>query len=396
MYMELKHLTIVKDKRSNCLSCMGITTIQDYIKYIEDIYKIKGGIEGQRDALRTSSAIKIRKRMVEDIVKGTVLPPVVLGLLLSHEDFIKINTAEPNKDVILEILSNASDENISLIDGMQRTTAIIEAFKMSEDIANNDLRVEIWIVENLNNLMYRMLVLNTGQVPWTIRRQLEVVYGSLLKTIKNSVPEIEIYAIDDSKYRTDGGQYQGESIIELFIVFGSRKEKVNIKERVAEEFTRLDFIESTDKSDLLSMFIRCLQIMYKVDKAFTRFESQNKTGKFAEGKDLFKSQPARIGFMAALAIEIFGRPGNDRGEEAQLKILNRIENEVDDFIALVDKLTKEELEAFLALNILNECLNDHNPSKVGDFERTFFKEAFYALIQEHFNTQSMVLSWRAY
>ena len=374
--MELKHLTIVKDKRSNCLSCMGITTIQDYIKYIEDIYKIKGGIEGQRDALRTSSAIKIRKRMVEDIVKGTVLPPVVLGLLLSHEDFIKINTAEPNKDVILEILSNASDENISLIDGMQRTTAIIEAFKMSEDIANNDLRVEIWIVENLNNLMYRMLVLNTGQVPWTIRRQLEVVYGSLLKTIKNSVPEIEIYAIDDSKYRTDGGQYQGESIIELFIVFGSRKEKVNIKERVAEEFTRLDFIESTDKSDLLSMFIRCLQIMYKVDKAFTRFESQNKTGKFAEGKDLFKSQPARIGFMAALAIEIFGRPGNDRGEEAQLKILNRIENEVDDFIALVDKLTKEELEAFLALNILNECLNDHNPSKVGDFERTFFKEAF--------------------
>ena len=139
-----------------------------------------------------------------------------------------------------------------------------------------------------------------------------------------------------------------------------------------------------------------LQIMYKVDKAFTRFESQNKTGKFAEGKDLFKSQPARIGFMAALAIEIFGRPGNDRGEEAQLKILNRIENEVDDFIALVDKLTKEELEAFLALNILNECLNDHNPSKVGDFERTFFKEAFYALIQEHFNTQSMVLSWRAY
>ncbi|MCB5172595.1 hypothetical protein LGV59_15055 [Bacteroides fragilis] len=377
--MELKHLTIVKDKRSNCLSCMGITTIQDYINYIEDIYKIKGGIEGQRDALRTSSAIKIRKRMVEDIVKGTVLPPVVLGLLLSHEDFIKINTAEPNKDVILEILSNASDENISLIDGMQRTTAIIEAFKMSEDIANNDLRVEIWIVENLNNLMYRMLVLNTGQVPWTIRRQLEVVYGSLLKTIKNSVPEIEIYAIDDSKYRTDGGQYQGESIIELFIVFGSRKEKVNIKERVAEEFTRLDFIESTDKSDLLSMFIRCLQIMYKVDKAFTRFESQNKTGKFAEGKDLFKSQPARIGFMAALAIEIFGRPGNDRGEEAQLKILNRIENEVDDFIALVDKLTKEELEAFLALNILNECLNDHNPSKVGDFERTFLRKLFMPL-----------------
>lgn len=41
--MKLKHVTIVKDKRSNCLSCMGITTIQDYIKYIENIYTNKGG-----------------------------------------------------------------------------------------------------------------------------------------------------------------------------------------------------------------------------------------------------------------------------------------------------------------------------------------------------------------
>ena len=204
--MKLKHVTIVKDKRSNCLSCMGITTIQDYIKYIENIYTNKGGIEGQRDVLRTSSAIKIRKRMIEDVAKGTVLPPLVLGLLLSHEDFEKINTEEPNEDTILDLLSHSPNENVSLIDGMQRTTAIIEAFKANENIANNDLRVEIWIVENLNNLMYRMLVLNTGQVPWTIRRQLEVVYGSLLKTIKESIPNIEIYTIDDSRYRTDGGQ----------------------------------------------------------------------------------------------------------------------------------------------------------------------------------------------
>lgn len=394
--MELKHVTIVKDKRSNCLSCMGITTIQDYIKYIENIYTNKGGIEGQRDVLRTSSAIKIRKRMIEDVAKGTVLPPLVLGLLLSHEDFEKINTEEPNEDTILDLLSHSPNENVSLIDGMQRTTAIIEAFKANENIANNDLRVEIWIVENLNNLMYRMLVLNTGQVPWTIRRQLEVVYGSLLKTIKESIPDIEIYTIDDSRYRTDGGQYQGESIIELFIVFGSRKEKVNIKERVAEEFTRLDFIESTDRSDLLSMFIRCLQIMYKIDKSFTRHEVENKTGKFSEGKDLFKSQPARVGFMTALAIDIFGRPGNDRSEELQTKNLNRIEQEVDDFISLINNFSEDELKTFLSLDILNECLADHNPSKVGDFERTFFKEAFYTLIQEHFNVQSMILCWRAY
>lgn len=334
--------------------------------------------------------------MVDDIVKGTVLPPVVLGLLLSHEDFIKLDNVSHDTKILQDTLLQASNENISLIDGMQRTTAIIEALKSNEQIENNELRVEVWIVENLNNLMYRMLVLNTGQVPWTVRRQLEVVYGSLLKTIKEEVPEIDIYTIDDSKYRTDGGQYQGESIIELFIVFGSRKEKVNIKERVAEEFTRLDFIESTDKGDFLSIFIKCLKLMYSIDKAFTRYESEEKIGRFSDGKDLFKSQPARIGFISALAVEILGRPGNDKGEETQTKILQRIETEVKEFIALVDGLSEVELKEFLSLNILNECLKDNNPSKVGDFERSFFKEAFAALIKEHFDIQSMVLSWRAY
>ena len=61
--------------------------------------------------------------------------------------------------------------------------------------------------------MYRMLVLNTGQVPWTIRRQLEVVYGSLLKTIKNSVPEIEIYAIDDSNTELMGGNIKVKALL---------------------------------------------------------------------------------------------------------------------------------------------------------------------------------------
>lgn len=60
--MVLKEFTIVKDKRSNCLSCMGVTTIKEYISYINDIYRMKGGIEGQRDALRTSLCYKNKKK----------------------------------------------------------------------------------------------------------------------------------------------------------------------------------------------------------------------------------------------------------------------------------------------------------------------------------------------
>ena len=55
-----------------------------------------------------------------------------------------------------------------------------------------------------------MLVLNTGQTPWNTRRQIEVIYGNLSRNIErelyNNYPElkekIDIYGIDDGKYRT--------------------------------------------------------------------------------------------------------------------------------------------------------------------------------------------------
>ena len=39
--MVLKELTIVKDKRSNCLSCMGVTTIKEYISYINAEFNLQ-------------------------------------------------------------------------------------------------------------------------------------------------------------------------------------------------------------------------------------------------------------------------------------------------------------------------------------------------------------------
>ncbi len=71
----------------------------------------------------------------------------------------------------------------SIIDGMQRTTALQEA---KDSFGENQLniRVEFWIADKLNSLIYRMLVLNTGQVPWEMARQLETIYSQLLKSIK--------------------------------------------------------------------------------------------------------------------------------------------------------------------------------------------------------------------
>lgn len=62
------------DQRGNCISIMLKVKFPAYNTLIECTYRNRGGIEGQRGALKSSTAIRIRKRMIDDIAKGTVLP----------------------------------------------------------------------------------------------------------------------------------------------------------------------------------------------------------------------------------------------------------------------------------------------------------------------------------
>jgi hypothetical protein len=381
---------------------MGLTNVSDYIKYVTAVYNNRGGILGQRDVLKSSTAIKIRKRMIKDISDGAVLPPIVIGLLVSDDKFEEIsrNIKDLNSldsKFVSEIMSSVLPENISLIDGMQRTTAIIEALSIKDSISDNIVRVEFWIVKELNNLIYRMLILNTGQVPWNVRRQLEVLFSPIKKTIQDKIHDVIIYSIDAEKRRSASSQFQGNDIIELFLAFGSRKEKVELKERIAEEFTRLDFIETSDKNNLMEYFIRCFRMLNELDKELGNIKDNSdfagKRPKFFNGCDLFSSQPARIGFIVALAIKVLGRPGTNKDIKLQEETLNNIES---NFMILINKIkTAENGLEFLSFNTLNEIL-DKPSSKVGDFERLFFKEAFTSLIEQNFNIDSFESCWRAY
>ena len=402
--MNLTNISVIKDNRSECYSIMGVTNIEEYINYVKSVYENRGGISGQRDALKSSSAIKIRKRMIKDIGRGTVLPPIVIGLLLSNEAFDKISEVVEigntlSAEFVSSLVGNVSAENISLIDGMQRTTAIIESLTVDNSIADNKIRIEFWAVRNINNLIYRMLILNTGQVPWNVRRQLEVLFSPIKETISTRIPSATIYSIDDERRRSASSQFQGNDIIEMFLAFGSRKEKIELKERIAEEFTRLDFIETSDKNNLMDYFIRCFDMLNNLDAELGKIKDESeydgKKPKFFNGYDLFSSQPARIGFMVALATKILGRPGTDKDANLQDASLIKIESNFKALIGKINSIEEKELPEFLSFNVLNEII-DKPSSKVGDFERTFFKEAFTALIEQDFQIDNFESCWRAY
>ena len=325
-------------------------------------------------------------------------------MLLSNEAFDKISEVVEigntlSAEFVSSLVGNVSAENISLIDGMQRTTAIIESLTVDNSIADNKIRIEFWAVRNINNLIYRMLILNTGQVPWNVRRQLEVLFSPIKETIRTRIPSATIYSIDDERRRSASSQFQGNDIIEMFLAFGSRKEKIELKERIAEEFTRLDFIETSDKNNLMDYFIRCFDMLNNLDAELGKIKDESeydgKKPKFFNGYDLFSSQPARIGFMVALATKILGRPGTDKDANLQDASLVKIESNFKALIGKINSIEEKELPEFLSFNVLNEII-DKPSSKVGDFERTFFKEAFTALIEQDFQIDNFESCWRAY
>lgn len=241
----------LKDERVECYSILVDMTIGDYLGLVERAYKKSGGIDGQRAPLKTKTGITIRQRLVSDIKIGAVIPPVVVGVLLPRDKYDLLVGAERIEDY-LEAAGGSDGERISVIDGMQRTTALLTATQEKPDITGRLIRVEFWVAERVNSLIYRMLVLNTGQVPWEIGRQLETIYGQFVTQIRESVGDmVTLFQSDENRRRVQAGQYQSKNVIELLLIFSSRKSEIEVKDKVAEDFARLDAIETTAHTEFI-------------------------------------------------------------------------------------------------------------------------------------------------
>jgi len=370
-------------------------SIEEYLNFIEDaFYDRKGGLEGQRGPLQTNSAIRIRKTMISDLEAGAILPPIVVGLIVDEGTLTGVPDLKP--DTLRDLLDDhVPIENISVIDGMQRTAALME-LRENPELLKRKLRIEFWLTSNTNSLIYRMLVLNTGQVPWDLRRQIEVVHKPLIKELKRHT-DIEVLEKDELRRRTKPGQFQADRIIEMYMAFGARKEKIDTRERLANDFTRLDFIEATSVSNFTFQFFSAIHSLATLDRAFDNYDGIEIAGRFTAGRDIFSSHPACVGFIASVAIDVFGRPGApERTQHQQEENLKRIEIQVAALTEHLKTIEAAELGEFLDLDTLNEVVSDKSVGKVGDFEREFFLKAFQTLIEEKFTIARMTPCWRAY
>ena len=390
--MNLDILNIIHDNRVNGLSISATTTVAEYLEWFNR-FGMVNKLDEQRPVMKTRSANMIRKRLVEDLKAGAVIPPIVMGFALDAA--LKEVTPENAIQILNDHISDAT-----VIDGMQRTEALKEAFDGNPMISSNSLRIDIWITRDAISLIYRMLVLNTGQTPWDVKRQLEVIHKPLIDECRNKVQGIVINVKNDNKRRTRAGEYQASSIVELFLAFSSRKELVNTSDKLADDFIRLDVTEMASIPENAHIFYECINMLYLFDVALARYagnpDDKVDGDKFYDGMDIFTNMPAKIGFIVAIAQLIMGRAGTERSKDMKEAALEKISSKFTKILDKINGLTDDALVDFISIPVLNEAVRSLSIKKIGNEQRKFFLAGFEAMFKCEDGFQDMNIVWRAY
>lgn len=391
-------LTSLQDRKSGCISIMATVPLATYLSLVEAAYADTGGIDGQRAPIKSKTGLKIRSRLVEDIKQGAVIPPIVIGVVCSQIDYSDLEAMGESMEIVQAIEGRNLD--VSIIDGMQRTTALLESGIASSN--DSEVRVEIWLAHKVESLIYRMLVLNTGQVPWDLKRQLDTLYRPLLKKVETAIPNARIIALEATSRRSGAGDYKSTRIVELFLAFTSRSIDVDVKDKVAEEFARVDITEAAANDEYFPLFVQALQLMISLDQQFDRIGrnliERDEHTRIKSGRDIFTSSPGSVGFIVAVAERLFGGPGFDYtlpDAKEQLIQVSAIINKVVNYMAC---LSDDGLFDFLDFDTLNRILSTGKTSRIGEQERARYKNAFGKLIEQSdrvINQGSMAPCWLA-
>lgn len=194
------------DKKIKAFNVITEMTLNEYYDLIKEVMLHN---EFQRNKVRSSKTIY--SLLKQDLLEGCLMPPIVLALNcpVSHDIY------DDNEKLIQFI--NDNKDQLFILDGLQRTFTIQDIIKDSDATAKleNILRVEIYLNISREGILYRMLTLNTGQTPMSLRHQVEIIYSSLRK----STDDVKLIPDTEKNNNKIIGYYKFSDAIDAFTSF---------------------------------------------------------------------------------------------------------------------------------------------------------------------------------
>jgi len=355
----MKEITLVLlDKKVNS---QNIQFVMDIATYAELAANIINNNPYQRN--RVSKSGSIYNLLKEDLLKECIIPPIVLA------STSELDPERSPEDRLEEVL--ADHGNLKILDGLQRSLSIMDVYANNQahfDALQNKylIRVEVYLSISDTGILYRMLTLNTGQTPMTLRHQLEILFS---KYAEGGMDGVQILReVDEASVRSID-MYRFSDLIEGYTSFLEKNELPIDRFDILQTVRTIKFIsdegsEKIEFSDFLKSY-RSLSLAFE-----NRFpgwsypaevDDDMRTAANPFGREVYKifnkSQPL-TGFGAAVAELIAA--GSFAG-------LGDIEGIVPDLQFADDDLLR-----------LNKFLDDirGESKKIGNGQRIFFKLFF--------------------
>jgi hypothetical protein len=359
--MQIK--SILEDKKVSAKSVLIELSIRDYLELVKKIYK-KNNF--QRRRVRSSKTVY--SLLKADMLQGCVIPPVVLAYTRPA------GTLEAD----LKRALRDDGDHFVLLDGLQRSLTLMEAEaeiseqpKARDEFLNRSMRCEIYEGINKIGILYRMLTLNTGQTPMSVRHQIEIMYQDYLDV---EIEGITLLREVDARRARQPNSYNFRDAIEGLNSYLERSESPLDRGDILDNISSLESLAK--ENDRHDVFKDLICTWNKLIQKITSFDMKHPTEEFFD--DFEESRNPQV--WGSSGVQLFKRAQAISGFGAAIGML-RDEDGVTSFNMLdIDNLQvgAESEDFMLEFNEMMQTLNSR-AKRIGNAQRLFYRQFFKML-----------------
>ena len=242
------------------------------------------------------------KRLRADIVDGALIPTITLAY--DPESVAELQRLFDSEDDPSLLALLATKGKAKILDGLQRTHILFElrstgtVFKTGQTIL-----VEFWLEEKSENLIYRIIVLNAGQKPMSMRHQVEVLFSTFKSLLQARITGLELLTERDAARRTRSRRYGLDKVVGAYQAFLLKSPEIQKENVVAQRLVEEDVLSGDEQSlnSLFNQFTEYLSRYADLDDEVCRVYDGTHEPKVQMGTVWFGNENVMQGFFAAVA-----------------------------------------------------------------------------------------------
>ncbi|NER19817.1 MAG: hypothetical protein F6J96_03475 [Symploca sp. SIO1C2] len=268
--------------------------------------------------------------MKDDLKKGALLPAITLAVKLDKvEELLPLlENKKPDYKALAQELNQPGLVNI--LDGLQRTYILKEIVEDEDSLFSNfsqDVLVEFWFEPEIRNLIYRIIVLNAGQKPMSMKHQIDLLFMTFKDIIERDL-DIKIYTNKQKRQRTKPRNYALDRIATAYQCFITRSPEVQKQNFIAQRLLEENVFNSNEKElgEKFDRFKKYLRIYADLDEEVCRIYNKNSQTDLPNGTTWFGSENVINSFFAAIA----SSNSSERVDKALNVLIDRLKDSIEE------------------------------------------------------------------